>query len=94
MIKLHLFSGFENERLGIRRDMLLGHLYSDQSYDELVGAAGLIGINPGYLQNSRGFYHFDLWGEPLNRARQRFKVVNNREISHDMKSLGRREGEL
>ncbi len=89
MVKLHLFSGFENERLGIQRDTLLGHLYSDESDDELVEAARIIGISPARLQNSRGFIHLDLWGEPLSRARQQFKIVTNREIYQDMK--GRRD---
>ncbi len=88
MIKLHLFSGFENERLGIQRDTPLGHLYSDQSTDELLAAARLIGIYPARLQNSRGFIHLDLWGEPLTKARQQFKIVTNREIYQDMR--GRR----
>jgi Protein of unknown function (DUF4031) len=89
MVKLHLFSGFENERLGIKRDDLLGHLYSDSSHDELMEAAKIVGLNPRYLQNSRGFYHFDLWGSPLQRARQNYKVVNNREIYQDMRAMNR-----
>jgi hypothetical protein len=58
MVKIHVFSGFESERLKIRRDMLLGHLYSDKGTPELIEAARAIGVNPAYLQNSRGFFHF------------------------------------
>jgi len=89
MVKLHLFSGFENMRLRIKRDDLLGHLYSDSSQDELMEAAKLVGLNPRYLQSSRGFYHFDLWGSPLKKARQQYKVVTNREIYCDMRALNR-----
>jgi hypothetical protein len=88
MIKLHLFSGFENQRLGIYRDTPLGHLYSDHGNDELIEAARLLGIPAGGLQNSRGFYHFDLWGEPLAKARLQFRIVNNHEIYRDMRALG------
>lgn len=85
MIKLHLFTGFENYRLGIQRDTLLGHLYSDLNNDELIQAALTLGINPEFIQCSRGFYHFDLWGEPLSRAQNLFRIVNNHQIYQDMK---------
>jgi hypothetical protein len=84
MVKIHVFSGFESERLKIRRDTLLGHLYSDESTLELIDAARAIGVNPAYLQNSRGFFHFDLWGKPLTRARLFYPRVNNRELYHDL----------
>ncbi len=84
MVKLHLFSGFENPRLGIERAMLLGHLYSDQDMPELLRAARELGVPAGALQCSRGFYHFDLWGEPLDRARFRHPIVNNHEIYRDI----------
>jgi hypothetical protein len=87
MIKLHIFRGFEDERLGIQRETWLGHLYSDLSHAELVEAAELIGINPDHIQNNRGFYHFDLWGKPLIKARLLFRIVINREIYFDMKAL-------
>jgi len=89
MVKLHLFSGFESERLRIKRDDLLGHLYSDTSQNELMEAAKLVGLNPRYLQNSRGFFHFDLWGGPLQKARQHYRIVTNREISSDMRAMNR-----
>jgi hypothetical protein len=89
MIKLHLFSGHENARLKITRDTLLGHLYSDKDKEELLEAARLVGVNPDYIQNSRGFYHFDLWGKPLIKARLFFKQVDNHEIYRDMKATAR-----
>jgi hypothetical protein len=89
MVKIHLFSGFASERLGISRDTQLGHLYSDQDNEELMQAARVVGINPRYIQNSRGFWHFDLWGQPLQKARQMFKTVTNREIYQDLKAAGR-----
>jgi hypothetical protein len=85
MVKIHLFSGFESERLKISRDTLLGHLYSDESLAELLEAARLVGVNPAHIQNSRGFLHFDLWGKPLLKARLFFKTVDNHEIYRDMK---------
>jgi hypothetical protein len=88
LIKLHLFCGFENLRLGISRETPVGHLYSDVSQAELLEAAQELGIGPGALQCSRGFYHFDLWGEPLKKARARHRIVNNREIYRDMKLKG------
>lgn len=87
MVKIHVFSGFESERLKIQRETLLGHLYSDRCNSELLEAASLVGINPAYLQNSRGFYHFDLWGKPLTKARLFYKRVSNRELYQDMKVL-------
>gem|GEM_PF-3340728 len=86
MVKLHLFSGFENSRLGITRDMRLGHLYSDCSLQELREAAKRLGINPDYLQNSRGFYHYDLWGRPLVRACLLYKIVDNHELYRDIRA--------
>jgi hypothetical protein len=87
MVKIHIFSGFESERLKIRRDMLLGHLYSDEGTPELIEAARTIGVNPAYLQNSRGFFHFDLWGKPLTKARLFYPHVNNRELYSDLQAL-------
>jgi hypothetical protein len=87
MVKIHVFSGFESERLKIRRDMLLGHLYSDKGTPELIEAARAIGVNPAYLQNSRGFFHFDLWGKPLTKARLFYSRVNNRELYLDLQEL-------
>jgi hypothetical protein len=86
VVKLHLFSGFENWRLGIDRATPLGHLYSDLEIRELLQAARELGVPAGALQCSRGFYHFDLWGDPLERARFRHKIVDNHEIYRDMLS--------
>ena len=68
--------------------MPLGHLYSDGDTAELLEAGREIGIAPGALQCSRGFFHFDLWGEPLKRAKARHRIVGNREIYRDMKKRG------
>lgn len=65
---------------------MLGHLYSDESIEELLAAAKLIGVNPDYIQNKHGFYHFDLWGKPLIKARLFFKHVDRRELYRDMKT--------
>jgi streptomycin 6-kinase len=89
LVKLHLFSGFENARLGIEKNTQLGHLYSDWRHEELLEAGRELGINPGALQCSRGFYHFDLWGEPLKKACSLHKIVGNHEIFRDMRSLDR-----
>ncbi len=87
MIKLHVFSGFESEKLKISRETPLGHLYSDRDVEELKEAVKLIGVNPDYLQNSRGFFHYDLWGKPLIKARLFFKIVNNHELYQDLKAI-------
>jgi hypothetical protein len=87
MVKVHLFSGYESEKLKITRDTPLGHLYSDQNTEELLEAARLIGVSLEYLQNSRGFEHFDLWGKPLKKARLLFVAVDNHRIYRDMKKL-------
>jgi hypothetical protein len=90
MVKIHLFSGFENTHLKIRRDTPLGHLYSDQDRSELMEAARLVGVNPKCLQNSRGFFHFDLWGKPLFKARLFYPRVNNRELYRDLQAVPER----
>jgi hypothetical protein len=87
MVKIHLFSGFENDRLKITRDTPLGHLYSDNNVSELLEAARLVGVNLACLQNSRGFLHFDLWGKPLLKARLVYPRVNNHELHHDLLSV-------
>jgi hypothetical protein len=89
MVKIHLFSGFENPRLKISRDTRLGHLYSDSSRAELLEAARLVGVDSRCLQNSRGFYHFDLWGKPLIKARLFFPKADNHMIYRDMQILNR-----
>ena len=90
MVKIHLFSGFESERLKIKRDTPLGHLYSDSNKEELIEAARLVGVNPAYIQHKRGFYHFDLWGKPLIKARLFYTRASNREIYRDMQSVTKR----
>ncbi len=94
MVKIHLFSGFENTRLKITREMLLGHLYSDRGCTELIEAARLVGVDPRCIQNSRGFYHFDLWGRPLVKARLFFPRVNNRELYRDLQAVPSRSHKL
>jgi hypothetical protein len=86
MVKIHLFSGFESARLPITHDTLLGHLYSDADIDELLEAAALVGVNQAHLQCSRGFFHYDLWGKPLVKARMFFPHVTNRQIYRDIQS--------
>ena len=90
MIKIHVFSGFENRRLKIERNTLLGHLYSDRGREELLEGARLVGVNPRCIQNSRGFYHFDLWGKPLVKARLFFPRVTNHELYFDLQANPRR----
>lgn len=90
MLKLHLFTGFENKRLGIRKEMELGHLYDDgKDQLALINAADKLGLKIGHLQNTDGFVHFDLWGKPLERAKQLFKLVTDLELYEDMKSMNR-----
>jgi hypothetical protein len=89
MVKIHLFSGFESPRLKITRDTRLGHLYSDNCREELLEAAHLVGVKTCHLQNSRGFYHYDLWGKPLKKARLFFPVADNHTIYRDMLILNR-----
>jgi hypothetical protein len=87
MVKIHLFSGFENSRLKIGRDTPLGHLYSDFSPEELLEAAHQVGVKRQCIQNSRGFYHFDLWGKPLLKARLFYPRVSNRELYRDLQAV-------
>ncbi len=89
MVKIHLFSGFSNERLKITRDTPLGHLYSDQNVAELMEAARTIGVNTDYLQDSRGFLHFDLWGKPLAKARLLYPRADNHALYLDIHKIRR-----
>jgi hypothetical protein len=86
MVKIHLFSGFESERLKITRDTPLGHLYSDENIVELKEAAKTVGVNTDYIQDSRGFLHFDLWGKPLKKAKLFFPHADNHEVYKDIKT--------
>jgi hypothetical protein len=87
MVKIHLFSGFQSEHLGITRDTPLGHLYSDENTIELREAAKIVGVNDEYIQNSRGFFHYDLWGKPLLKARLFFPRANNHELCRDIRNV-------
>lgn len=89
MIKLHLFSGFEKSSLGITPDMELGHLYDDGNDGALLAdAAARVGVRRERVQTSKaGLLHFDLWGSPLERARQLFPIVSGREIAGDIQRL-------
>ncbi len=90
MIKLHVFKGFENRRLGITSDTELGHLYDDQNDQvALIQAVNSIMNWPtnGYLQGMGTLIHYDLWGIPLAEAKKLFKVVDRRELAEDIKRL-------
>lgn len=89
MVKLHLFSGFENRKLGITPDTQLGHLYSDNNNPEEVMEAGeRLGVRMGWLQSSiTGTWHFDLWGHFLADAKQCFPAVSDEEFAKDMEML-------
>jgi hypothetical protein len=85
MVKLHLFTGFENEALGITADMELGHLYEDtNSIAILAYAAEKVGLKASYKQDSDGLFHFDLWGKPLERAKRMFPVISDQTLHQDM----------
>lgn len=87
-VKLHLFSGFENKKLGIKSDRLLGHLYDDEnSMMALARAAADIGADPNWLQFHDGFYHIDLWGEPLEKAKKKYQIVSDEQLFDDMKAI-------
>lgn len=93
MVKLHLFSGYENKELGITNDTKLGHLYSNsEDEDELIKAGTLIGASPDWLQGreATGLLHFDLWGTPLRKAVKLFHIVSNEQLVMDKERLGRR----
>lgn len=89
MVKLHLFSGFEKQSLGITADMALGHLYDDgNSLLRLAQATAEIGVGRRRAQISNtGLVHYDLWGPPLARAKRLFPVVSRRELGTDMRRL-------
>lgn len=90
MVKLHLFSGFEKQPLGIAVDTELGHLYDDGNNREaLAEAAHRVGVDRRRMQTSRGgLAHFDLWGNALEMAKRLFPVVSRREIGQDMRRIG------
>jgi len=87
-MRLHLFSGFENKKLGITLDMELGHLY-DWRGDIVVleREATRVGMKPHWLQETDGFWHFDLWGKPLAKAKELFQIVDDTEFAQDVERL-------
>lgn len=92
MIKLHLFSGFENKKLGITPETALGHLYSDmEQVAELKYAGARVGMKDKWLQNKddTGIWHFDLWGKPLEKAKRLFPIVTDFEFVADVLRLKR-----
>jgi len=93
VVKLHLFGGFENKALGITPDMELGHLYEDtNSLAILAYAAEKVGLKSSYQQETGGLVHFDLWGKPLERAKQMFAIVSDEELYQDMVNMNRKGG--
>lgn len=86
MIKLHLFSGFHNTKLGITEDMEIGHLYSVNEDVVELGAAGIrVGMKPWWMQKSNtGILHFDLWRRPLRRAKELYPIVTDMEFAADV----------
>ena len=89
MVKLHLFSGFEKQSLGITADMALGHLYDDgNSLLRLAQATAEIGVGRRRAQISKtGLVHYALWGAPLSRAKRLFPIVSSRELGTDLRRL-------
>lgn len=89
-IKLHLFTGFENQKLHITSDMELGHLYSTTNRGELIGAAKSLGLSANYIQEG-DLVHFDIWGKPLIAAKKMFHVVSDLELATDMRVMNLRK---
>ena len=84
MIKLHLFSGFENPVLGIKADTELGHLYDDgNDQTEVTKAAIRVGCGRNWLQKTV-FVHYDLWGKPLEKAKLIYPIATDLELYEDM----------
>ena len=86
MIKLHIFSGFENPTLAITEDMELGHLYSDVfDKQELLAAGAKVGMKSRWLQSKEtGLIHFDLWATPLRKAKELYLTVTDEEFAKAM----------
>lgn len=90
VVKLHLFRGFENPALGITPDTECGHLYEDTGSFAILAFAGeKVGAKREWLQNTGGLVHFDLWGGPLERAKQLFHIASDHELTRDMEEIGR-----
>jgi hypothetical protein len=92
MIKLHLFSGFEKASVGITPDTELGHLYDDANdAASLADVAERLGMRRHRIQVSKtGLIHFDLWGNPLEKAKGLFPLVPGREVARDIQRLASR----
>jgi len=88
MIKLHVFSGFENRALGITSDMELGHLYDDEEDLAALRRAALkVGLKEQWLQsNETGIWHFDVWKKPLESATKLFPIVDDRVFAEDVRA--------
>lgn len=85
-MRLHLFGGFENKKLGITPDMELGHLYDEwNDIPTLYNEGRRVGMKPQWLQESDGFYHYDLWGKPLEKAKELFPIVSDLQLADDLK---------
>jgi len=88
VVKLHLFSGYVNRALGISKEMELGHLYDDgNDFRCLMDAGKGLGMDRGWIQKKSGFYHFDVWGVALEKAKQLFPIVSDTELATDMASI-------
>jgi hypothetical protein len=75
MIKLHVFHQAGRE---------YGYLYDDAGeFEELCAAAEQCGLSREKYQEGK-LIHFDLWGKPLKKAKELFRIVDNHEIAADM----------
>jgi len=80
-VKLHLHSGFRVPRLGITPDTELGHLYSDKdNLQELHAAAAKVGMKRKWFQDQSDFPHYDLWKDPLRKAKGLFPIVTHNQF--------------
>ena len=85
--RLHLFGGFENKMLGITPNTELGHLYDWRN--ELVVLEKLgqeVSMKRQWLQydEATNFWHFDLWGWRLERAKELFPIVTDMQFADDI----------
>lgn len=80
MVNLHVFGQGGRE---------FGHLYSDSGdTEELRKAAMLVGVPGIFLQRPvNKLEHFDLWGRPLELAKARYNIVENKVFVSDMRRL-------
>lgn len=85
--RLHLFSGFENKKLGITPDTELGHLYDWHNEVLVLKRLGQdVGVKSSWIQcdEATGFWHFDLWGSRLEKAKRIFRIVSDQEFANDL----------